>query len=267
MDRILSPLPEYDVFAYLMVGIAALAASDLIFRSRFLIRDKWSITAVTLVVIAGYVAGQLISTPAEWILERLFVHQWLKSPAQHLVMSRSEYDELKGADFIKKCDERSAQFGGLLGNTVLSHRQPMPCATQQRIRQHPGAADGNRLFFQAYESVRYDANVRERLSVFSRLYSFSRNMAFVGLLAAFIVAIRAAWPHPAAPKQATKKSRAERKSSDTKDRAGISPWLFVPRWQFILFAAIGLGMFYRFVLFYRLYSVEVLRAFADKLTG
>lgn len=254
MERIIAPLTDYDIFAYLMVGIAALAASDLVFGSRFLIRNSWDFGVATMVVIAAYVAGQIVAGPAEWTLERLLARQLLGDPVHHLVMSKVEYQRLatSAEGFDKACEARRKELDGILFGTVLSYVQPLPCADQQNIRKNDAAPEGAALFFQAYRAVKNRDHVRDRLSTFSRLYIFSRNMSFVAFLAAFAVAVQALRRRTEnKPKPKTRK----------RPRSKISPWLFDPRWQFILFVGIGLGLLYRYLFFYRLYSIEVLTAY------
>lgn len=252
MDRIIAPLTDYDIFAYLMVGIAALAASDLVFGSRFLIRDEWSFGVGTMVIIAAYVAGQIVAAPSEWVLGRIVTHSLLKEPAYHLVMSKKDYEPFasNAKGFLDECNKRRREYDSLLFDTVVAYAQPLSCNLQLRIRQKEPNAQGRDLFSRAHSEIRNQEFTRDRLTTFSRLYIFCRNMSFVAFLAAFAVAIRA-------------RNRVKTKKVVSKrTKAGISQWLFEPRWQFIMFGAVGVALFVRYLFFYRLYSVEVLTAFA-----
>jgi hypothetical protein len=259
MDRIIAPLTDYDIFAYLMVGIAALAASDLILRTRFLIREKWDFGIGTMVIIAAYVAGQIVAVPSEWVLGRLITHQWLQEPAQHLVVSKEEYKTFTASTegFDAACAKHRRKYDGLFYETLLSYFQPLSCRLQENIRKKEPDAEGRDLFSKAHTVARGDEYTRERLTTFSRLYIFSRNMSFVAFAAAFAVVIVAARGRPKTKPKASKSARKRRASGTS-----VSAWLYRPRAQFILFTAVGIALFYRYLLFYRLYSIEVLTAFS-----
>ncbi len=261
MDRIIAPLTDYDIFAYLMVGFAALAASDLILRTRFLIREKWDFGIGTMVIIAAYVAGQIVAVPSEWIMGRFITHQLLLEPAHHLVVSKDEYKTFAASPegFETACKAHRQKYDGLIFETLFSYLQPLSCKLQENIRKKEPNADGSDLFSKAHTAARSDEYTRERLTTFSRLYIFSRNMSFVAFAAAFAVAVVAARRHAKAkPKSNAKQSTGKRLRS----RTNVSAWLYKPIPQFILFNTIGFALFLRYLLFYRLYSIEVLTHFS-----
>ena len=97
MEKIIT-LTDYDIFAYLMVGIAVLAASDLVLGSRFVFRKQWGFGIVTMMVISAYVLGQILAGPAELILEQIAVRQFLKTPVHYLVLTRKQYEEIAEPD-------------------------------------------------------------------------------------------------------------------------------------------------------------------------
>lgn len=252
MEKIIT-LTDYDIFAYLMVGIAVLAASDLVLGSRFVFRNQWGFGIVTMMVISAYVLGQILAGPAELILEQIAVRQFLKTPVHYLVLTRKQYEEIAEPDndFVARCNDRYEQTmqERYFITTVLSYFQPLSCVIQQQIRKDKKSIkDGQELFYEAYAIARNDDKTAERLGTFSRLYIFCRNMAFAALLAAVAVLFR--W------------RRGRCAHWRALEAAGLSPWLTYPRWQFAIFATAAVALFFRYVFFYRLYSVEVLTAFA-----
>src|SRR5262245_9779295 len=78
-------LTEYDIFAYLMVGLALLGLSDLIIGTGFLLRSEWNAGIVTMTVIIAYVSGQITSWPAEIAIENGLINYALKPQTHHLV--------------------------------------------------------------------------------------------------------------------------------------------------------------------------------------
>jgi hypothetical protein len=84
--------------------------------------------------------------------------------------------------------------------------------------------------------------------IFSRLYVFCRNMAFVALLAAIASIVRI--------------GRLKLFRKNIQISRNIPAWLRNPYTQLAIFAVVAAGLFYRYLFFYRLYSVEVLIAFA-----
>jgi hypothetical protein len=244
MERILV-LTDYDIFAYLMVGLAAFAACDLALGTKLLYRDKWTFGPATVVVITAYITGQILSSPADWFFEELIVKAAMKEPAHHLVLSKDELEKIN-------CDAPNPTDRGWIGRTLLVYYQPLGCQLQKSIRAKTDK-NGQQLFFTAYPTAKKDSNAYERMMIFSRLYIFCRNMAFVALLAAIASIIRIG------------RSRYFRR--DVRISTNVPRWLRNPYTQLAIFSAIAVGLFYRYLFFYRLYSVEVLIAYASAETA
>jgi hypothetical protein len=89
VDRLVA-FTEFDIFAYLIVGITALAACDLIFGSRLIFRTEWGFGIGTLVAVMAYVVGHLVSIPSDWLMEEGLVKRGLGRPADFLVRPLAE---------------------------------------------------------------------------------------------------------------------------------------------------------------------------------
>jgi len=63
MDRILR-FNDYDVFAYLATGFAAMLASDITLGSQWVLGAEWEVSEGLAVLLAAYFIGHLIAWPA-----------------------------------------------------------------------------------------------------------------------------------------------------------------------------------------------------------
>ena len=223
---------EYDIFAYLMVGLATLAVSDIVLGARFLFRETWHTGTVTITVIAAYLVGHIVATPAQWVLEQSLVNGLLGRPSHNLMVPETE------------------AHSGWMYRTVLEYWRPLDKAVQGKIQSKTTAVE-EKLFWTAYPVAKANEKVQERLVTFSKLYTFSRNMTFVALLAMVAVGIkgycaRCGWQPDAGHVI----------------RMGMQPWFTQSRWQLVVFAGCAVFLFIRYLTFYRLYSLEVLVTYA-----
>jgi hypothetical protein len=136
----------------------------------------------------------------------------------------------------------------LLGEPKLSWKarlfpgnfKPLPKKAQERIlarvSELGGPETGRALFFHCYAIVKSEPDTRDRLSIFLARYGFCRNISLASLLVAgslILGPIRC----PATAGE-------------------VLPWLPVA-------LAIAVGMLYRYLKFFRHYTVEVLTSYAE----
>lgn len=221
---------DYDVFAYIASGLAALVIWDIASSTRFVLDADWTVASGTLTIAAAYIIGQILAAPSGWLLERRFVHHVLFRPSLNLM------------------NGRKLGWRRLLKKTLLQdYYTPLDAGLQCRVRER-AAADrgvevaGESLFWCAFPIAKKDANAYARMESFLKLYGFCRNMAFVGLAGACLIAADAAleW--------------ARLGWSDHVDRQF--------RWA-LLALLVGLGMLHRYLKFFRLYNVEVFVAYSE----
>jgi hypothetical protein len=234
MDSHLS-LPDYDIFAYLMVGLALLAASDLIFGTTILVKGEWNPSNTALTVIAAYVIGQLTAFGAATIFESKPVVAALGRPADFLVPS----DTTPKINSLRRLTAPPSYFLPLHPNTLKS----IAAKNEKMLKSEE-------LYWEAYNIVKQDEHAFERMTTFSRLYNFCRNMAFASLLAAITVFTTRVWrwatgtPPPVLAVE------------------GLPRWLSKPRWQLAAFSFTGVILYVQYLFYLRAHSIEVLTTYA-----
>jgi hypothetical protein len=252
MEQIVS-FTDYDLFAYFMVGFAAFAASDVVLGSHFLLRhaNQWNFATITLIVIGAYLAGQIIALPAEWILDRVVVREVLGQPTEFLVPDCNKPKSMADVHRHALFDYYEPLKGKLPEQVEEKARIADPGMKDwKECKDGTKQAVGDVLFWLAFPVAKQDKDAYQRMTTFLKLYSFCRNMSFVAFLAAIGAVVRYRHGVPAARLQ---------QLTDF----GIQAWFADPGWQFAVFGGVGLGLFLRYLFFYRLYSVEVLIAFAS----
>jgi hypothetical protein len=174
MDRL--PFDPYDFFGYIASGLLAVVGMELIFGFPQVLGRDLKVVEIAILILAVYVAGQAIATPAKFLLEDTLVHKLLKSPSINLFR------------------EKSPRLGRLLFPRFF---KPLPPAIRKRILEAigPGAQSlsGEDLFM----TVRYDARIRndervmQKLDSFRDKYGFNRNLSFTALAVAAALLLKA----------------------------------------------------------------------------
>lgn len=229
MDK-LARFSDYDVFAYIASGLGALVVWDIVFSTHYVLGAEWTVAGGALTIAAAYIVGQILAAPSGWLIERQFVHYVLFRPSVILMDSR----ELGWRRFLKK--------------TVLQdYYNPLDAGLRRKVHERAAAergaeVAGEAVFWCAFPVAKKDVNAYARMDGFLKLYGFCRNMAFVGLAGACVIAIDTvvAW--------------ARQGWTDRIDQ----------QFQWVLLALlIGLGMLHRYLKFFRLYNVEVFVAYCE----
>ena len=165
MDKI--PFNPYDFFGYLASGFVLAVGMDVVFGfPRILGREPGVIESIAL-LIAVYVGGQLVATPAKALLEDGLVEKILKSPSVNLFREQ-------------KPRVRGLMFPGFYA--------PLPSETRKRILNKAKTEGINTTGEDLFLHVRFEpatlenAKLMERLSSFLNLYGFNRNLSFVAML-------------------------------------------------------------------------------------
>ena len=257
-------LSAYDIFVYLLVGIATLACFDLVFGTHFIFRQEWGAGATTMVVILGYLIGQIVSWPAEAIFQDFIVGSVVGYPTSRLVpplvpAPSNDTPICKVARHPPRPDTSEFKQPGCnclaIWRAVSGHyAEALPWNLQQRIRQKAPLnektceIDYPALYIEASAAAKKNVNSFERAATFSRLAVFCRNMATVALLALIVALYNTL--------------RVAGGYIGRRPIPGIQPWLNEPRLQALLFFLLGLGMLSRFLYFYRLNAWEVLVTYA-----
>lgn len=221
---------DYDVFAYLASGLAAFAVSDVVFDTNLVIGADWSASTGALTIAGAYLAGQVLASPAAWLMQRWLVHRVLLGPTTVLMGSRP------------------LRWRRVLRATLLGvYYSPLDAHLKTRVREasrrNCGAdlADES-LFWCAFPVAKADPIAYGRMEGFLRLYGFCRNAAFVAAVGAVAFAVRAIFQQrlgdPDLARQLLERSA--------------------------LATVVALGMVHRYLKFYRAYALEVLSTFGAK---
>jgi hypothetical protein len=224
-------LPSFDVFAYLMVGITAIAMCDLYIGNRLLFRHELTVTAGTIVVIAAYVLGHVISTASTVAIELPIIDGWADRPEYNLLVTRADAEKA-----------HTPLARALLG----PYFDPLDETTQAKIKEKPYKSVGE-LFWRAYDIVKRDEHAFERINTFHELYIFCRNMTFVLLLMAVVISVRG------------------RKATAGLHR--LPRALGKPLWHIVVLFGVSIVLFTRYLYFFRAHSIEILTSYAYAYDG
>lgn len=214
------PFTGFDFWAYLSAGFLLLFAADQVAGTNLLAREKWTIVQGIIAVSAAYSVGQLVSSVASNVFERLLVGRFLGYPRDVLFGHSKAWKwvRLLLPGYFEYLPERTRQLALENGQAVGIH------------------ACGNDLFFAAYSHARSMPVVVAKLENFLNQYVFCRNIALVSFADAGLLY----WAY----------------------RWGDGPSIFL-HWAWAA-SAMGVGMAFRYLKYYRHFSVEVFATFAHK---
>lgn len=221
------PISVYDFFGYLASGFLLLAAVEFGFDGNWLVEREWKPGVIALYVTLAYVIGHIVASLASHFLEQNLSRKYL-GPSEELLLGK----EPKARAVCKWL--------------FWSFFKPLSLKTQERILEAAkaeGLTEVNRaLYDHAFEIAKQDKTTFDRMNSFLNLYGFCRNISFALLLASLVIAASGVWYAVF----------IDLKTSDAKK---ISVGVLCIGGAFM--------MLYRYLKFYRLYTIEVLRAYPD----
>ncbi|HEX3486021.1 MAG TPA: hypothetical protein VHT51_13235 [Micropepsaceae bacterium] len=223
------PFTDYDLYAYLIAGSVLVVTVDYTFAGATLInRDHWTFIQIVFWIAAAYLSGQLVAGPAAALLENIVAQRLLIAPSIILLGLK-----------IPRLRER-------LIRALFCPRyyQPLPTLVRERVMLRAAGncltpsslPDAEAIFQAAFAKARTIPDVATRLDQFRNLYGFSRNLAFVAIIATALLAIQFY-------------------------RTSSSEVLLLS----VIAAIAAIGFFGRFIKFYAAFAAEVLRGFAFDL--
>jgi hypothetical protein len=220
------PFSAYDFFGYLANGFVILCATEYALFGTAIAERDWKVGAAIFYLVLAYIIGHIVANVSSYLLEHIVVRAWLKSPEETLF----------------KAQQRTwrARFFPIFF-------QPFPERTQKRVldaaKRHGFEEPGRALFFHAHAVAKQDKTTQERLTSFLNLYGFCRNVS-LGLLLAAVILVAGAlldW-----------------------GKSGI--WSDVDNLKVAWAGAAlvgAIGMFYRYLKFFRHYTIEVFNTYAE----
>lgn len=220
---------DYDLFACVATGLAALVAWDLALETHFVLAADWTISTGVATIGFAYIAGQIIAAPAAFLIEKLLLARFVGAPSKILF----NVNDTPVPTFLK----RSILRGYFLPLAEDIQRRVLKRASLEGKATTPGEG----LFWAAFPAAKKDRDAYPRMMSFLKLYGFCRNMSFVGLMSSILFAGEWLWG-----------------TLDGRANAHFLQWSGAS-----LF--IGAGMLLRFFTYYRLYSVEVFVSYSEGL--
>jgi hypothetical protein len=218
------PFGVYDFFGYLAAGFLVLAALDLVFTGGSVLKSDMQLLLGLFWLVVAYVTGHIVANISSFLLERLLVQRLLGRPYQVLFE-------------VSARKQWTRVFAG--------YYEPLPQETRERVLKKAGeraeiTEPGPGLFFHCVASVRGDEDARGRLDSFLRLYGFSRNVATAAAIAVLVLVAEII----------------------PMESAGVALRSVEFRWA-VAAAIAAVGLLYRYLKFFRLYSVEVFVRYAE----
>jgi hypothetical protein len=217
------PFSVYDFFGCLAAGFLLLVG----LAAAFVGSNDWQRTPATIVglllIVVAYSAGQIVANIAGYCIESKLVGRVLGRPSANLFSNA-----------------RAPQIAWLFPGYYTA----LPTVQQTRVLSKATAAGvddgGEALFFHCWATVKGDDAVLARLSTFLNLYGYCRNMCLTLLLVGVALLI----------------GTVPLSSAHTGS-------LVPPGWcAFACFAG-AVGLFYRYLKFFRQYSLEVFTSYAE----
>jgi hypothetical protein len=172
------PFDPYDFFGYIASGLVLVTLAQLIFGFPKVFGADLKLFDTAAVVLAVYVAGQLVAGPAKLLFEDLLVHKVLQSPTRNLLRSDDAPLALK------------IFFPGFY--------TPLPPLVRAQIASKLSPLDPQQKNAEeVFLNIRYNPDVLSndrlmaKIDMFRDQYGFARNVSFSLLIAAISLGITA----------------------------------------------------------------------------
>lgn len=187
MDKI--KFNDFDLFAYVSSGLAAIFAADLIF-DRQVVGDLGTLSTQTILLLfAAYVAGHVVALPSYVLMEQLLLGELFWRPS--VLLFRQSAPDVEA--------RRSAGLPAIRLNLALQALRRLNLTEYGdaldpdvilRVRERFGAEGrapvGNGRYWAVYPAIYAPAGKDEprsdRLDLFGKVFNFARNLATVALL-------------------------------------------------------------------------------------
>jgi hypothetical protein len=175
MDKL--KLSDFDLFAYLSSGLAALFTADLLFGTSYVLGLKGFDADALLLLFAAYVAGHVVALPSYIVMEQLLLGAVLLRPST-LLMPHAGTRMRRPLRVLRAL--RLTEYG-----------DPLDPSIQRRIRERfaaegRGEPEGAARYWAIYPSIYAPRDAHQpasgRIELFGKLFNFARNLATVSLV-------------------------------------------------------------------------------------
>ena len=171
------PFTDYDFYAYLATGLTILFALDANLNDgKIILRDTWPFIQIVFAISMSYVVGQLAAGFASIIFEHWLARKVLHPPTTILLcLKSSRWREKFVRNFIvgRYYEPFPKPIRGIVLNGVAEATNITPADIK----------DPETVFQVAFPIARSIPDTVTRLDDFRKLYGFSRNMSFAGMIA------------------------------------------------------------------------------------
>ena len=218
------PFSTYDFFGYLSAGFVVFAAVDYSFGQAWLTNPEPKLVSAIVLTFIAYVLGHAVAHLSWWLVEESFVRNVLRSPEETLFE-----------------DEQTTRWRYVFPGFY----KPFPAETQTRVLEKAKNAGfqkpGRGLFFHCHPIAIRQQVTSERLSAFINMYGFARNVSFASAVAALLLTLGVV---------------TDRMTNGPTVRNDAIYWAFGA-------ASVAVIMLYRYLKFFRFYTAEVFRVYAE----
>jgi hypothetical protein len=169
------PFDPYDFFGYLAAGFLVILGMDLVLGFPHVIGQDLKVLDLTALLLAVYVAGQLVATPAKALLEDLIVDRVLERPNVNLFRSRRR---------------------GLRRILFPGFYKPFPESIRSRIlakaegENVKGLGEGLFLHVRYHPQILSNEKLIAKLGSFIDKYGFARNLAFTSFIVGLALLVK-----------------------------------------------------------------------------
>ena len=184
------PFTDYDFYAYLTTGMLLIAAVDYTFAGAVLVhRTEWTVVQIAFWTAVAYLVGQLVAGPSAAVLEHGVARGLLHPPlAVCLGLRQRRRPREISSSTVRQPPSTLRSSSGAGARIVESAAAALGVSPAE-------ITDPEAVFGVAFGVSRGIPNSAARMDQFRNLYGFSRNVAFVGLIAAGLLTVRC-WQAP-----------------------------------------------------------------------
>lgn len=236
------PFSVYDFLSYIAAGLLIIVSLDYALNNGeyILFTSKESKSASVLIIsLLSYIFGHVNSQIAYFLYERIIMRKIL-GPVENTLFEKHDDASLSSGSDCKIDRSNFQPTCKFLKVLFPGYFKPLEDSTQTKICQKTGIESddgkvlipGRNVFNQAFHSVKENESTKERLDIFLNVYSFCRNVSLASLIAAGMILANAS----------------------TLENLYVGSVLIL----------CSIILLYRYLGFYRYFTVEVFRSFAFK---
>jgi hypothetical protein len=162
------PFDPYDIFGYISSGVLFIVGMEQVLGFPQIVGQDLKIVDLAVLILAVYVAGHLMATPAKALFEDVLVGHILSRPNVNLFRDKAPW------------------LGRLL---FPGYYKAFPQKTRERMVRDESGED---LFFRVrYSSkIKDDEKIMAKLNGWTNKYGFTRNLAFTSLLVGIALIVK-----------------------------------------------------------------------------